>query len=315
MPRPLHGIIPALGTPLQGDDAVDVHGLGRLADHLIAAGVHGLFSNGSMGGFAFLTEDEQVRSVATTVAAARGRVPVIAGVGETSTSRALRLARRIAAEGPDCVSILPPFFFLATQRHLIDYFGELASALPVPVALYDNPVLTKNPIAVETVAELCRRLPQLAAIKVSDPDCVKLQAIIELSRQHPQLSVLTGNEHLALTALQMGCSGCVGGLFNICPALAVALWDAWTAADLETARNLQRDLIAVWQIFRCGSIWGAFDEALRYLGICERATGRPYVTALSGDERAAVHAILDRYVCGRASPGVPAKSRTRPGAA
>lgn len=292
----LSGVIPAAGTPLAGDDSVDQAGLRRLVGYLLEAGVHGLFANGSMGGFAFLPEEEQIRSVATAVEAVGGRVPVIAGVGETSTSRALRLARRIAAEGADYLALLPPFFFLARQEHLIDYFGELAAALSVPVLLYDNPVLTKNSIAPETVAELCRRLPRLAGIKVSDSDCAKLQAIAELARAHSGFAVFTGSEHLALVALQMGCHGCVGGLFNICPHLAVALWEAWQAGDLETARGRQRDLIAVWQIFRHGAIWGAFDEALRYLGLCERATGRPYVTRLTEAERAAVHAILDRYV-------------------
>ncbi len=290
------GVIPALGTPVTCDEAVDRDGLRRLVDHLIEAGVHALFANGSMGGFAFLTDDEQVRSVAITVAETRGRVPVIAGVGETSTRRALRLARRVAAEGADFLALLPPFFFLARQQHLIEYFGELATAVSVPVFLYDNPVLTKNPIEAETVAELCLRLPRLAGIKVSDSNCIKLQAIAELGRRHAGFAVLTGSEHLTLLALQMGCHGSVGGLYNICPHLAVDLWNAWRAGDLETARQRQRDLIEVWQIFRYGAIWGAFDEALRYLGICERATGRPYVTTLTAAERAAVHGILDRYV-------------------
>jgi 4-hydroxy-tetrahydrodipicolinate synthase len=292
----LCGVIPAAGTPLAGDDSVDPDGLRRLVAHLLEAGVHGLFANGSMGGFAFLTGEEQIRSVATAVEAVRGRVPVIAGVGETATRRALSLARRLAAEGADYLALLPPFFFLARQEHLIDYFGELAAAVSVPVLLYDNPVLTKNGIQAETVAELCRRLPRLAGIKVSDSDCVKLQAIVELTRPYAGFSVLTGSEHLTLVALQMGCHGSVGGLYNICPHLAVELWDAWQAGDLETARQRQRDLIAVWQIFRYGAIWGAFDEALRYLGLCERATGRPYVTRLNDAERAAVHAILERYV-------------------
>lgn len=292
----LGGIIPAAGTPLAGNDSVDQEGLHRLVAYLLEAGVHGLFANGSMGGFAFLTGDEQVRSVATAVAAVDGRVPVIAGVGETATSRALPLARRMAAEGADCLALLPPFFFLARQEHLIDYFGELAAAVSVPVVLYDNPVLTKNSIQAETVAELCRRVPDLAGIKVSDSDCVKLQAILEATRPYAGFAVLTGSEHLALVALQMGCHGCVGGLFNVCPHLAVALWKAWQAGNLEAARQRQRELIEVWQIFRFGAIWGAFDEALRYLGICERATGRPYVTSLTDAERQAVRAILERYV-------------------
>lgn len=292
----LHGIIPAIGTPLQGDDRVDEPGLRRLGRYLLDAGVHGMFANGSMGGFAFLTDDEQVRSVSITVSETAGRVPVIGGLGETSTSRAVRLAKRIAAEGVDYLSVLPPFYFFATQQHLIDYFGEIAAATSVPVFLYDNPVMTKNKLEAETVAELKRRIPTLAGIKVSDSDCAKLQAIVTLTRGYGDFPVITGSEFLIVVALQMGCQGAVGGLYNLCPHLAVALWDAYQAGDLARAQALQQDMIAAWQVFRYGSIWGAFDEALRYLGICERATGRPYVTELDNASREAVRRILDQQV-------------------
>lgn len=302
----LGGIICALGTPLAPDDSVDEAGLRRLVRWVLEAGVHALYANGSMGGFAFLTDDEQLRSVGITVSAADGRVPVIAGAGETSTTRALRLVRRIAAEGPDYIALLPPFYFLARQEHLIAYFGEVAAALSVPVMLYDNPALTKNPIAPETVAELRRAIPTLAGIKVSDTDCIKLQAILEVARSGGDgFAVCSGSEHLALTALQMGCHGSVGGLYNVCPHLAVALWEAFRRGDIEEARRRQRDLNAVWEIFRYGAVWGAFDEAMRYLGICERATGRPYVTPLDEAGRSAVQAILGRYVSAHREMAAP----------
>jgi dihydrodipicolinate synthase/N-acetylneuraminate lyase len=94
----------------------------------------------------------------------------------------------------------------------------------------------------------------------------------------------------------MGVHGCVGGLHNLCPHIVSGLYEAFRAGDLETARLRQTELIELWQIFNHGKIWGAFDEALRWLGICERATGAPYVTALTDSERARVHSILARYL-------------------
>jgi 4-hydroxy-tetrahydrodipicolinate synthase len=290
------GVIPPIGTPLAAGDRVDEAGLHRLARYLLAAGVHGIFANGSMGGFAVLTDDEQLRSIATTVSEVNGAVPVLGGLGETGTSRAVRMARRIAREGVDYLTVLPPFYFLATQKQLIAYFSDIAAAVDIPIFLYDNPVLTKNHILPETVAELRQRIPSIVGIKVSNQDCANLQAILTLLRQDAGFSVLTGSEILMLVGLQMGCDGCVGGLHNLCPHMAVALYDAFCTGDQERAQELQQDLIATWQLFRYGAIWGGFDEALRYLGICERATGEPYVTPTSEGERQAVRDILDRYV-------------------
>ncbi|MEO7653469.1 MAG: dihydrodipicolinate synthase family protein [Bryobacteraceae bacterium] len=295
----LSGVVVPIGTPLTDGDRVDEAGLRRLNQYLLGAGVHGLLSNGTMGGFAFLTDDEQVRSVSITVSEVNKAIPVIGGVGETSTSRAVKIAKRIAAEGVDYLSLLPPLYFIATQENLISYFSEIAAAVDIPIFLYDNPGLTKNPIHPDTIAELRRRIPQIVGIKVSNQDCANLQTILNLMKDDAGFSVLTGSEFLIVVNLMMGVDGCVGGLHNLCPHLSVALYNAFRSGDMEKANRLQQDLIATWQLFRQGNIWGAFDEALRYLGLCDRATGSPYVTAISEADRRAVHAILEENVVKR----------------
>jgi 4-hydroxy-tetrahydrodipicolinate synthase len=292
----LQGVVPPIGTPLMADDRVDSAGLRRLATYLVESGVHGILANGTMGGFAFLTDDQQLKSIEITVDAVNGSVPVIGGLGETSTARAVSMAKRIAAGGVDAISMLPPFYYFATQEHLIAYFSEIAAAVDLPLFLYDNPAMTKNHILPATVAKLRSQIPQLGGIKVSNQDFVNLQTLIELMREDPEFSIFTGSEFLIVAALQSGCHGCVGGLHNICPRIAVELYEAFRSGDIETAREKQRMLIEAWQIFKYGAIWGAFDEALRWLGICERATGAPYVTPLSEEERTAVHGILEKHV-------------------
>ena len=259
-----------------------------------------------MGGFAFLRDEEQLRSIATTVETVNGRIPVIGGLGDTSTSRAVSRAKEIQRLGVDAISILPPFYFYATQQHLIKYFSDIAAAVSVPIYLYDNPVLTKNNIHPETIAELRSQIPHLHGVKVSNQDCANLQTLIDLMRGDSEFSILTGSEFLIVVGLQMGCAGCVGGLHNICPQIAVDLYKAYQAGDLALARQKQQDLVAAWQIFRYGSIWGAFDEALRWLGICERATGEPYTTVVTEAERIAIAEILAKHV--RPSMAVPALS-------
>lgn len=292
----LEGIIPPIGTPLTSEDQIDVPGLQRLATYLVEAGVDGILANGTMGGFACLSNDQQLRSIATTAAAVNRRIPVIGGLGETSTQRATTMARRIAAEGVDALSLLPPFYYHATQEHLLAYFLDIADAVDLPLFLYDNPALTKNHIHPDTVAKLRNRIPHLKGIKVSNQDLANLQTLIELMREDPGFTILTGSEFLIVVALQMGCHGSVGGLHNICPHIAVELYQAFRAGDLETARLRQRTLIETWQIFKYGAIWGAFDEALRWLGICQRATAAPYITLLSKDEQLAVRNILEKHV-------------------
>ena len=292
----LQGVVPAIGTPLLDGDIVDTKGLRNLTGYLLRSGVHGILANGSMGGFAYLPDEEQLRAIEIVVAEVDGRIPVLGGLGETGTVRAVRKARQIARLGVSHLSILPPFYFFTDQEQLIAYFSEIAAAVDLPLFVYDNPALTKNKIQPKTVLALKEKIPNLVGIKESDQDCVNLQELIRLTGADPQFSILTGSEFLFHTALRMGCDGGVGGQYNFSPHIAVKLYGAFRRGDEATAAQLQRDQIDAWRVFAHGSIWGGYDEAMRYLGICQRATGAPYVTAIGPEDRAAVHAILDRYV-------------------
>ncbi len=292
----IRGVIPPVSTPLTEGDRVDEKALRRLTRHLLNAGANGIFANGSMGGFAFMTDEEQVRAIRIVVEEVNGAVPVMGGLGDTSTSRAVPKAREIVKAGVTHLTVLAPYFFIPTQEQVIAYFSEIAAAVDRPLIIYDNPVMTKCHIRPETVAELKRQVPSIVGVKESNEDCCNLQEVLRLTRGDPGFSVLTGSESLILVALQMGCDGFIGGLHNLCPYQAVALYKAFLAGDIPAARKQQDDLVALCDIFACGGVWGAFDEALRYLGIAERAGGAPFVTAISDKNKARVHALLDRYV-------------------
>ncbi len=292
----LSGVIPPLGTPLDAEGHVDVQGLRRLARYVLDGGVHGVFVNGSMGGFAFLTDAEQIRAIETVVDTVQGRVPVMAGLGELSTTRAVARAREMARLGITHLSVLAPLFYLASQDQLVRYFSEIAASVDLPIVIYDNPVLTQNPIQPETIVRLRAQIPHLVGVKESNQDCVNLQLLLELTRNEEHFTVLTGSEFLIVVGLQMGVKGCVGGVHNLCPRVAVELYEAFLKGDIETAKDRQRVLTEIWQIFRQGGVWSAFEEALRYLGICERAAGEPYVTPLSATECENIRGILARHL-------------------
>ena len=275
---------------------MDVQGLRRLARYVLDGGVHGVFVNGSMGGFAFLTDAEQIRAIETVVDTVQGRVPVMAGLGELSTTRAVARAREMAHLGITHLSVLAPLFYLASQDQLVRYFSEIAASVDLPIVIYDNPVLTQNPIQPETIVRLRAQIPHLVGVKESNQDCVNLQLLLELTRNEEHFTVLTGSEFLIVVGLQMGVKGCVGGVHNLCPRVAVELYEAFLKGDIETAKDRQRVLTEIWQIFRQGGVWSAFEEALRYLGICERAAGEPYVTPLSATECENIRGILARHL-------------------
>src|SRR4030088_2689754 len=94
-----HGVFPYLISPVDASGQVRTEVLGRLCDDLVASGVHGLTPLGSTGEFAYLNNAQRASVVQTTIEAARGRVPVVAGVASTSTADAVAQARACQALG------------------------------------------------------------------------------------------------------------------------------------------------------------------------------------------------------------------------
>ena len=79
-PQALSGVVPPLISPLDAAGQPDGAAMARLVEHGLAGGVSGFFVLGGCGEGAWLTPSQRSAVIRTTVAAARGRAPVLAGV-------------------------------------------------------------------------------------------------------------------------------------------------------------------------------------------------------------------------------------------
>jgi 4-hydroxy-tetrahydrodipicolinate synthase len=137
--RDFHGVFPYLVSPIDTSGRVLTDVLGRLASDLIAAGVHGLTPLGSTGEFAYLDRDQRAAVVRTTIEAAAGRVPVIAGVASTATDDAVAQAKAYQRLGADGILAILEAYFPVKDQQVEAYFRAIADAVDIPVVLYTNP--------------------------------------------------------------------------------------------------------------------------------------------------------------------------------
>src|SRR5271157_1651564 len=109
------GSITALITPFEGA-GVDYDAFSRLVEFQIGAGTHGLVPVGTTGESPTLSHDEHNKVVEACIAAAKGRVPVIAGAGSNSTKEAVELARHGEKAGATAVLVVTPYYNKPTQE-------------------------------------------------------------------------------------------------------------------------------------------------------------------------------------------------------
>lgn len=287
----IRGIIPPVATPMQANEDLDLPRLRWFLDHLIGAGVHGVFVLGTNSEFYALDEREKQEVVATAVAHVGKRVPVFAGTGAETTREAVRLSRMAEREGADGVSVITPYFVQPTQQEIYDHYRRIAEATALPVVLYNNPGTCGGvKIDVDTVARLAE-LPNVLAIKDSSGD---LQNTNELVRVVPErFAVLQGRDTLICPSLLFGARGAVPATANIAPRLVVDIYEAFQRGDLEGAKRAQLRLNPVRLALTLGTAPGGVKAALALLGTSIGPSRSP-VAPLSPDKQQKMRSALQQ---------------------
>ena len=146
-----HGIIVPMVTPLVDRDTLDVAGLERLIEHILAGGVHGVFVLGTTGEGPGLSYRRRQEIITRTCRQVGGRVPVLVGITDTSMPESLNVARWAADAGATALVVAPPYYIPEAQPELQEYLDHLVPELPLPLFLYNMPALTKVSFELETV--------------------------------------------------------------------------------------------------------------------------------------------------------------------
>ncbi|MCT1776280.1 dihydrodipicolinate synthase family protein [Brachybacterium sp. p3-SID957] len=271
------GVIIPVCTPLGADDDIDTASLRRHLDHLIAGGVHGVFVLGTSGEFGFLTDRQRELVVRTTVDQVAGRVPVLVGISDMASERAIEQAHLLIPLGADAVVATAPFFAATGHGEMLTHFRRIKQAAgDVPVYGYENPPrVNDTSIPVDVVLDLAAD-GTFAGFKDSSGDLEYLRAILagRAARRLSNFHVLSGSETDALAALRAGADGLVPGLGNIDPAGYVSLMEH-ALCDGDRAQKEQERLQRLFSIVEIpthtpmgGSsrALGAFKTAIKQLG-------------------------------------------------
>lgn len=291
----LNGIIPPIVTPLLSRDELDVAGLERLLEHILAGGVHGIFVLGTTGEAPSLSYRLRRELIERTCKQVAGRVPVLVGITDTAFVEAVHLSQFAAEAGAKALVLAPPYYFPNSQPELLEYVQHLAPELPLPLFLYNMPTHTKTIFEVETVRR-AMEMPNIVGLKDSSANMVYFHQLIRLLPQRPEWSLLIGPEELLAESVLLGGHGGVCGGANLRPKLYVDLYNAARARDFERAATLHAEVMHVsTTLYRVGRHSSAIIKglkcALRELGLCDDFMAEPF-HRFREEERERVRTVL-----------------------
>jgi 4-hydroxy-tetrahydrodipicolinate synthase len=238
---------------------------------LLDAGVDAILAIGTCGEFPTLSIEERERLTDLFVEWVAGRVPLYIGVMDTSTARAVRLAKRAEAAGATGVMSVSPYYSSPPEREVLQYFRDIAEAVDIPFIVYNNPPASGVSLSVEALATLARE-GTAQMVKESHGDAARIH---DLRLTVPEdVPVLYGEDYGAFEAICGGADGWVAGVGNFMPHHAVELWRLARAGDLEAARRHWYSILPLVNMTSIKPMFGRPDERPDFIQIYKAALDR-----------------------------------------
>ena len=143
------GVFPAATTQFAPDLSIDLSETQRVQDALVRDGVHGLIIMGTVGENNSLEPEEKRTVLRAAVEAVNKRVPIIAGVSEFDTKRAIAFARDAEKLGANGLMLLPAMVYVPAEAELVAHFRAVSEATALPIMLYNNPPAYRVSVGVD----------------------------------------------------------------------------------------------------------------------------------------------------------------------
>ncbi|KAA2285570.1 4-hydroxy-tetrahydrodipicolinate synthase [Arenimonas fontis] len=210
----LSGSITALASPFAPDGRLDMDAWARLLAMQVEAGTAAVVVAGSTGEAAALSEEEYGQLLRAAVARLGGRIPVLAGTGQSATAATIARTRLARDLGADAALVVTPPYVRPTQEGLVAHYTAVADQGGLPVVLYNVPGRTGCDMQPETVARLCRH-PNIIALKEARGDEQRWNALYPLAGS--DFSLLSGDDPTFVRAVLGGARGVISVASNVVP--------------------------------------------------------------------------------------------------
>lgn len=301
----LGGYAPALPTPFDENDKIDLAAFERMCQLQVRAGATALVVGGTTGEASTLSHTEHAELVAVAADVASGRIPVIAGTGSNSTAHAIALTEDAEAAGADAALCVVPYYNKPNQAGLYAHFCAVAQATSLPIILYDVPSRTVCRLEDETIVRLVAEMPQIIGLKDASADLTRPQRL--RARLGQSFRLMTGDDATALAYLAVGGDGCISVTSNVAPGLCRDMYLSCKRGDLGRAQRLDADLARLTAVLFREASPAPVKYALSRLGLMSACLRLPLVepTAQTRNEVDGVLADL----CERYGDGLVLNSR------
>ncbi len=272
------------------ENGIDFGAFEKLIERQIRGKTDAIIVCGTTGEASTMSAEEKRAAIEFTVKQVNGRVPVIAGTGGNNTANVIRDSKAAEEAGADALLIVTPYYNKTTQAGLVAHYAAIATAVFLPIIVYNVPGRTGLNLLPATMQKLTAN-KNIVGIKEASGN---IEQIVNLAALCPDLDIYSGNDDHVLPLLVLGAKGVISTIANVIPEDMHELCAAFFRGDIETARALQFKVLPIWK--------AAFSEVnpipiktmCAMLGWCEGTLRLPLCPP-SDANRALMEATLKNY--------------------
>lgn len=268
----LQGVIPAVVTPFDKHEEFDEQAFRNLINWLIEKGITGIVPCGTTGEFSLMSQQERAKVIEVCVDEVNGRIPVIAGTGDTSTKLVIEATRHAKDVGADAAIIVNPYYMKPKGgKGIYDHYISIAEAVDFPIVVYNIPSATNQYIPWEVVEDLAE-IDNIVGLKDSSGDLKYLMSVLE--KVGEKIDVVVGWDEVVLPALAAGAKGMILASANVIAPIWIKIYNYVKEGKLEEARALQRQIQKFTRHIVASGALGP-KACLNYMGVPVGTTRRP----------------------------------------
>ncbi len=230
----------ALSTPFT-DQGVDYDTFEKLIEFQIENGSDALIVLGTTGEPCTMSEAEKAEAIQFVVRQAKGRIPVIAGVGGNCTQHCIDSAKQAHDLGANGVLAVTPYYNKCTSAGMIAHFTAIADATPLSVVLYNVPSRTGNNMTPAVFRELCQH-QNISAVKEASGSISQIAEFARIARG-TDTQILSGNDDQVVPLLSLGGTGVISVLANIMPRYMHDMVESYLNGNTAKATQMQLDVL------------------------------------------------------------------------
>ncbi|MDD3696136.1 MAG: 4-hydroxy-tetrahydrodipicolinate synthase [Lentisphaeria bacterium] len=235
------GCYTAIVTPFK-EQEIDYAALHKLVDEQIEAGVTGLVPVGTTGESPTLDFEEHIQVIERVNHWVNKRCQVIAGTGANSTAEAIHLSQMAAEIGVDATLQVCPYYNKPSSEGLYRHFSEIAEKSGLPIVLYNVPGRCGKEIPLDVVLRLSKN-PLVQAVKEAGGSVDRVSAILNAC----DITVLSGDDNLALPMMALGAKGVISVASNLIPAEISTMAALALQGDFAGALSIHRNFYPLFR--------------------------------------------------------------------